>query len=106
MSKRSLAVLKSDIHTEESFAYNTQSNLNSLSQTIGNAIDDKVGQSAKESLAGIINHFTLNMDSGLQSAARMAEALETSYIKSDSLCFNAEDLCARANLIVKELSEI
>ena len=106
MSQITLTVLKSDIHTEKDIASDTRNSLNALAKIISNTLDDRVGKSAGESLRKITDRFALNMDSGLTAATRATDALDTGYNKSDVLFTHAENLCARANLIIKELGEI
>ena len=106
MSKSTLAVLKSEIRTEMNCAYGAQNDLKHLDKTIYSAMDDKVGESARESLLKIRNRFTLNTDDGLSSAEMAANALSLGYDKADERSSRADELRRRADSIVKGLGEI
>lgn len=106
MSKNTLSSLKYEIKTEFDAAQSAENDLKSLDKTIYNAMDDRVGYTARESLAGILKRFSLNSDDGLKAADRAANTLDTGYRKTDSLNAEADKILARAKTLVKELGEI
>lgn len=106
MSKSAMSVLTSEIRTERSCAYRAESDLKHLDKSILNAMDDRVGYSARQSLAGIRHHFTCNMDEGLNYAEVATRTLEAGYTKIDELTAQANSLLLQANNIVTELGNL
>ncbi|MBQ8408361.1 MAG: hypothetical protein IJY39_05795 [Clostridia bacterium] len=106
MSKSTISALKTEIRAEFDAARKAEDDLKHLDRSIGNAMDDRVGQSARESLSGILNRFSLNIDQGLQSVDRATGALDRGYARADGISAQAEAILSRARSIVKELGEI
>lgn len=106
MSKSTLATLKSEIRTEFEIAGVAEEKLKYLDKLILNAMDDRVGRSARESLSGIHGYFSLTVTEGLRHAEKTANALDRGYAKADGICAQAEGILARARAMVEELGEI
>jgi hypothetical protein len=106
MSKSAISILKSEIKAQTPCAFQTESELKRLDRAIYNAMDDRVGHSARESLARIRDHFSGSMDEGLKNAQRAADALETGYSKTDALAAQASGLLSQARSIAAGLGEL
>ena len=106
MSKSTLSSLKGEVNREEKNANSTCSSIKSLDNSILNAMDDKVGISARESLTGIYNSFSYDVEKGYKSANNAISALERGYTKIDSILNQADKLLAGARDIVRELGEL
>ena len=106
MSKSSLAYLKSDLKTGFDLALEAENNLKYLDKSICNSMEDRVGQSARDSLAGIRNGFSLSVNEGLKSAEKATNTLTRGYSKTDEISARADWIINRARNIVKELGEV
>ena len=106
MSKSTLSTLKSEINTENRYLSSTCSTLKSLEKSIIDAMDDRVGYSARESISSIENGLYTNMEKGYKSANNAVSALSTGYDKLSSLKSQGESYLSQARAIVKGLGEI
>jgi len=106
MSKSSLSYLKGEINTASRGADSTVSNLKSLEGSILNAMDDRVGQSARESLNRISNTLSYSIDKAYKSANTATGALDKGYGRLDSLTAEKNKLLSQAKSMVKELGSI
>ncbi len=106
MSKSTLSTLKSEINMESKSVSSTSSSLKALERSISNAMDDRVGRSARESITGISNSFSYNMDKGFKSANNATGALDRGYSKIDSLLGQSDKLLSQAKSIVKGIGEL
>jgi hypothetical protein len=106
MSKDSVIYLKGEIKTESEFAYSASEDLKFLSNSIMNAINDRVGESAVKSLAGIRNSFDLDADDGYKSMKNATYAMEKGYSDIEALLSEAEKLMERARAIFKDVGDI
>ncbi len=106
MSRSTLSTLQYEIRGEIKFADNAEADLKSLEKSIYNAMDDKVGYRARESLAGIRNQLSLNINDGLRSAEKAANALEAGYSKTENLSAQGNQLLQKAKNVLAELGDI
>ena len=106
MSKSTLSALKSEINTESKYLSSTCSTLKSLEKSIIDAMDDRVGYSARESISAIESNFYSNMEKGFKSANNAVSALDNGYNKLSSLKSQGESYLSQARAIVKGLGEI
>ena len=106
MSKSTLSTLKSEINMEMKSISSTSSTLKALEKSISNAMYDKVGASAVESISQIENRFYCNLEKGYKSADNAANALSRGYSKLDSLSEQGENYLSQAKSIVKGIGEI
>lgn len=106
MSKKTLSALKNDIRNQVEYVDSVENELKYLDKAIYNAMDDRVGYSARKSLASIMKRFSLNMDNGLKNAAQSANTLDNGYGKTDAHSAQAEDIATRAQALVDRLGDI
>ncbi|MBO5357359.1 MAG: hypothetical protein J6A95_06270 [Clostridia bacterium] len=106
MSKSTLSTLKSEINMESRSADKAGSGLKSLDKSISNAMDDRVGNSARESVTCIYNTFSYNADKFFKGANNAASALDRGYSKLDSLVAQGEKHLSQAKAIVKGVGEL
>lgn len=106
MSKSTLSTLKSEINMASKYAYNAESTLRSLEKSISSAMNDRVGNSARDSLTAIGNCFSNNMDRGFKGLNNGVGALERGYTKIESLSKEKDKHITRAHSIVKGLGDL
>ena len=106
MSKSSLSYLKGEIKTSMSVANSTVSELKSLEGSITKAMNDRVGQGARDSLASISRTVSYNVDKGYKALNNGAEAMTTGYNKIESISNQGASIVSRAREIVKGLGSI
>lgn len=106
MSKSSLSYLKGEIKTSMSVANSTVSELKSLEGAITKAMNDRVGQGARDSLASISRTVSYNVDKGYKALNNGAEAMTTGYNKIESISNQGASIVSRAREIVKGLGSI
>jgi hypothetical protein len=106
MSKSTLAALKSELKTNFDIALKAENDLKYLDKSICNAMEDRVGQSARDSLAGIRDHFSFNSHEGLKSVEKATVALCHGYSNTDEISAKADAILYRARYTVKELGEV
>lgn len=106
MSKSTLSALKSEIKMEAGSADKAGSSLKGLEKSVSNAMDDRVGNSARESLDGIYNAFSYNADQLFKGASNAVSALERGYGKLDSLVAQGQKHLSQAKSIVREIGEL
>ena len=106
MSKSTLSALKSEINAESKYLSSTCQTLKGLERSISNAMDDRVGHSARESIAAIENGLRYNMEKGYKSANNAASALDVGYDRMASFKSRGEAYLSQARVAVKELGEI
>lgn len=106
MSKSTLSTLKGEINMEKKSMSSTDSTLKGLEKSISNAIYDKVGASAVESISQIEKSFYYNLEKGYKSADNAANALSRGYSQLDSLSAQGENYLSQAKSIVKGIGEI
>ena len=106
MSKSTLSALKSEINRETRSLSATSSTLKGLEKSISNAMDDRVGRSAMESISGIESSFYYNLEKGYKSASNAVSYLDNGYNKLDSLLSQGEKYLSQARAIVKGIGEI
>ncbi len=106
MSKSTLAALKSELKTNFDMALKAENDLKYLDKSICNAMEDRVGQRARDSLAGIRDRFSFNIDEGLKSVEKASAALDRGYSKTDEISAKADAILYRARHTVKELGEV
>ena len=106
MSKSSLSYLKGEIKTSMSIANSTVSELKSLEGSITKAMNDRVGQGARDSLASISRTVSYNVDKGYKALNNGAEAMTTGYNKIESISNQGASIVSRAREIVKGLGSI
>lgn len=103
MSRDTLSDLKSEVGRETKYAHTVENDLKHLDHSIRNAMEDRVGCSARKSLASIRNCFSLHMDDGFQQVSKAIYALEKGYDSNDRLSAQSDALLAQANIIAKGL---
>lgn len=106
MSKSSLSYLKGEIKTSMSVANSTVSELKSLEGSITKAMNDRVGEGARDSLASISRTVSYNVDKGYKALNNGAEAMTTGYNKIESISNQGNSIVSRAREIVKGLGSI
>ena len=106
MSKTTLPYLKSEVKRETQYAYAVQEDLKHLDSSIWRAMEDRVGNSARQSLNGIRSNFRLHMDDGFQRANRAVQAMEKGYAGLDRLLAQSDALLAQADAICKSLEGV
>ena len=106
MSKSTLSALKSELKIEYDIAYKAENDLKHLDKLIYNAMEDRVGRSARESLASIRDRFACNINEGLKSVEKATVALDRGYSKIDEASAKTDAILRRARYIVKELDKV
>ena len=89
-----------------SVANSTVSELKSLEGAITKAMNDRVGQCARDSLASISRTVSYNVDKGYKALNNGAEAMTTGYNKIESISNQGASIVSRAREIVKGLGSI
>ena len=106
MSKSTLSTLKSEINMEKKSVGSTSTTLKSLEKSISNAIYDRVGASAVESISQIEKSFYYNLDKGYKYADNAIMAFDRGYGQLDILSARGENYLSQAKAIVKGIGEI
>ena len=89
-----------------SVANSTVSELKSLEGSITKAMNDRVGQSARDSIASISRTVSYNVDKGYKALNTGVEAMTTGYNKIESISNQGASIVSRAREIVKGLGSI
>ena len=105
MSKSTLSHLKSEIRMETGKAHSAGSSLTGLEKSISGAMDDRVGNSARESIKCIYNAFSYGADGFFKSANSAASALDRGYSKIEVLLSQGEKHLAQARAIVEAIGD-
>ena len=105
MSISSLYSFQSKVRTEESVSYEIKSDLKSLSRSLNDSMDDRVGQSASDSILGILNAYSTAADDVINRCNNAAYTLEGGYTKLEGLANEGERLLSNAEKLVKELGD-
>ena len=103
MSRSTLACYKSELTREEQFARETTAELKDLDRSLHKAMEDRVGETARQSMRRIESTFTRSMDAGFRQAQQTVQALEQGYGNLDALTRQSDDLLAQAEAIIQEL---
>ena len=106
MSKSTLGSLKYAIKTEDRVADEAKAELKNLDRAIYNAMDDRVGQSAKESAAGLLRSFTYMVDGVLSALSQAASSLDQGYDRLSGLSSQGDSLLSEANSIVSGVGDL
>lgn len=106
MSQNTVSTLRREVREEMSSAWQTESDLKHLDQSFGNTMDDRVGDSARQSMASIRHRFSSNINEGLKSTEQAAAALDAGYSKTDEFASQADGFLARAKSIVTGLGNL
>ena len=106
MSKSTLSALKYAISTENRAADEANENLKYLERSICNAMDDRVGIVARESLAEIMKHFSYSVGEALSCSERAVDRLGAEYDRLSGLAQQGDRLLSDADAIIAEVGEI
>ncbi|MBP3321515.1 MAG: hypothetical protein J6M12_04105 [Clostridia bacterium] len=106
MSEKSLSTLEFEVKTEEEQTHRIEADMKALEKSILEAMYDRVGQGALESLHKICTQFSYFSNEFLQSAKRALHALKKGYSDIDALSAQGEHLLKQAQQAAKETGEL
>ncbi len=105
MSKSTLSHLKGEIRRESGNANSAGSTLTDLEKSISCAMDDRVGNSARESIKGIYNAFSYDTERFFKSANSAVSAMDRGYSKIEALLSQGEKHLSQARAIVEAIGD-
>ena len=105
MSKGTLSALKGEINTEMRHGNSTVSNLKGLEGSVVNAMDDRVGHTARDSITSIERSLSYSVDKGYKGANDAVSAMERGYNQIGNLASQGDAIVKQGRSIVKELGQ-
>ena len=106
MSKSSLMTLKSEITRNLRTATSVQSDLDTIDKELFSAMNDYVGNSARESVASIKRNYVYMIDNGYGKMNESVNALEYGYNQIDGFMNETVKIVSDAQTIVRELGDL
>ena len=106
MSKSSLLTFKSQITRNLRTATSVQSDLSTIDKELFSAMNDYVGNSARESVGGIKRNYTYLTNNGYGKMNESVNALEYGYNQIDGFMNETVKIVSDAQTIVRELGDL
>jgi hypothetical protein len=106
MSKSSLMTLKSEITRNLRTATSVQTDLSTVDKDLFSAMNDYVGNSARESVESIKRNYTYMMNNGYGKMNEAVSALEYGYNQIDTFMNEASKTVSDAKSITRELGDL
>jgi hypothetical protein len=106
MSKTSLMTLKSEITRNLRTATSVQTDLSTVDKDLFSAMNDYVGNSARESVESIKRNYTYMMNNGYGKMNEAVSALEYGYNQIDTFMNEASKIVSDAKSITRELGDL
>lgn len=106
MSKSSLLTFKSQITRNLRTATSVQSDLSTIDKDLFSAMNDYVGNSARESIESIKRNYAYMMNNGYGKMNEAIGALEHGYNQIDIFMNEASEILSDAQSIKRELGDL
>ena len=106
MSKSTLSAFKSEINTESKKTDSTISSLTDLDRSISRSMEDRVGNSARESIECIYNAISYNADKLFSAANGAVSSMEKGYSDIGNRLSESKRQLSLAKSIVNGLGEV
>ena len=106
MSKSTLSALKSEINTESKKTDSTILSLTDLDRSISRAMEDRVGNSARESIKCICNAISYNADKLFSAANGAVSYMENGFTNIGNQLSESKRQLSLAKSIVNGLGEV
>ena len=106
MSKGSLQSFEYKIKREDSIADGVKNEMQHISKSILDVMNDRVGENANISINRICDVFTTAAESVISKSENAARMLETGYEKINGLSLQGEKLVSNAKGLMRALGDL
>ena len=106
MSKSSLITLNSEIERNKRTINSVQKDLIEIDKELFSAMNDSVGDSARESIDSINKNYTYMMNNGYEKIKESLDCLQINYNQLDTFMTEAKKILRDAQIQIKELGDL